>query len=102
MGARQPVRIQPHTRVDRWLASPQRVEVGTIGGEAGRYLGTFGNRTVAGDHDVHVPGGLFQPLSQHQLTLSGVYTEELRESLEQFQVALQDGDHALLHGLGRG
>ncbi len=62
MGARQPVCIRPQTRVDRFLSSPQRVDVGMIGGEAGRYLGTLGNGTVAGDQDVDVPGGLSQPV----------------------------------------
>src|SRR5262249_52776640 len=33
---------------------------------------------------------------------SGIDPEEFRESLKQFQVALQDGDHVFLHGLGRG
>src|SRR5206468_1888972 len=31
VGAGEPVRIRPQTRVDRFLASPQRVYVGTIG-----------------------------------------------------------------------
>jgi hypothetical protein len=44
--------------VDRVLSSPQRVDVGTIGGEAGRHLGTLGNGAVAGDHDIDVAGGL--------------------------------------------
>ena len=48
------------TRVDRFLSSPQRVDVGMIGGEAGRHLGTLGNGAVAGDHDIDVPGGLTQ------------------------------------------
>ena len=60
MRAGEPVRIQ--TRVDRFLSSPQRVDVGTIGGEAGRHLGTIGDGAVAGDHDVDVPGGLIQPV----------------------------------------
>ncbi len=58
MGAGQPVCIRPQTRVDRFLSSPQRVDVSMIGGEAGRYLGTVGKGTVAGDQDVDVPGGL--------------------------------------------
>jgi hypothetical protein len=36
------------------------------------------------------------------LTLSDIDTEEFRESLKQFQVALQDRDHVLLDGLGGG
>ena len=44
------------TRVDRFLSSPQRVDVGMIGGEAGRDLGTLGNGPVAGDQDIDVPG----------------------------------------------
>jgi RNA polymerase sigma-70 factor (sigma-E family) len=50
------------TRIDRFLSSPQRVEVGTIGGEAGRHLGTLGNGAVAGDQDIDLPGGLTQPV----------------------------------------
>jgi hypothetical protein len=69
-GAGEPVRIRPETRVDRFLSSPQRVDVGTIGGEAGRHLGTFGNGTVAGDHDVDVPGGLTEPVERR---LVGAY-----------------------------
>ena len=45
------------TRVDRFLASPQRVDVGVIGGEAGRHLGTLGNGPVAGDQDIDVAEG---------------------------------------------
>ena len=56
MEAGEPFRIR-QTRVDRFLSSPQRVDVGTIGGEAGRHLGTLGDRAVAGDHDIDVPGG---------------------------------------------
>ena len=55
-------RIRPQTRVDRFLSSPQRVDVGMIGGEAGRHLGTLGNSAVAGDQDIDVPGGLTQPV----------------------------------------
>jgi hypothetical protein len=50
------------TRVDRFLSSPQRVDVGMIGGEAGRDLGTLGNGSVAGDQDIDVPGSLTQPV----------------------------------------
>ncbi|MGZ6855075.1 MAG: hypothetical protein ACXVGC_13585 [Mycobacteriaceae bacterium] len=42
------------TRVDRFLSSPQRVDVRMIGGEAGRHLGTLGNGPVAGDQDFDV------------------------------------------------
>src|SRR5918994_2757645 len=52
--AGQPVR-RLHTRVDRLLSSAQRVDVGTIGGEAGRPPGTLGNGAVAGGPGVHVP-----------------------------------------------
>ena len=62
VGAGEPVRIRPQTRVDRFLSSPQSVDVGTISGEAGRYLATLGNGAMAGDHDIDVPGGLFQPV----------------------------------------
>src|ERR687892_1456621 len=62
VGGGQPVRIRPQTRVDRLLSSSQRVDVGTIGGEAGRHLGTLGNGAVAGDRDVDVPGGLTEPV----------------------------------------
>jgi hypothetical protein len=50
------------TRVDRFLSSPHCVDVGTVGGEAGRDLGTLGNGAVAGDHDIDVSGGLIQPV----------------------------------------
>jgi hypothetical protein len=62
MWAGEPVRIRPQTRVDRFLSSPQRVDVGMIGGEARRHLGTLGNGAVAGDQDIDVPGGLSQPV----------------------------------------
>ena len=54
--------MRPQTRVDRFLSSPQRVEVGMIGGEAGSHLGTLGNGAVAGDQDPGVPGCLTQPV----------------------------------------
>ena len=60
-------RASPHplqTRVDRFLSSPQRVDVGAIGGEAGRHLGTLGDGAVAGDHDIDVAGGLIQPVER--------------------------------------
>jgi hypothetical protein len=47
-------------RVDRLLSSPQRIDVGMIGGEAGRHFGTHGNSTMAGHQDVDVPGDLIQ------------------------------------------
>ena len=50
------------TRVDRFLSSPQRVDVGMIGSQAGRYLGTLGNGPVAGDQDIDVPGSVTQPV----------------------------------------
>lgn len=62
VGAGEPFGIRPQTRVDWFLSSPQRVDVGMIGGEARRHLGTLGNGTVAGDHDIDVPGGLSQPV----------------------------------------
>ena len=63
MGAGEPVLIQP--RVDRLLSSPQRVDVGTIGGETGRDLGALANGPVAGDHDIDMPGSLTQPVECH-------------------------------------
>ena len=54
--------MRPQTRVDRFLSSPQRVDVGMIGGEAGSHLGTLGNGAVAGDQDPGVPGCLTQPV----------------------------------------
>jgi hypothetical protein len=54
--------MRPETRVDRFLSSPQGVDVGMISGEAGRHLGTLGNGAVAGDQDPGVPGGLTQPV----------------------------------------
>ena len=50
------------TRVDRLLSSPQRVDVGMIGGQTGRHLGTLGHGPVAGDQDIDVPGSLTQPV----------------------------------------
>jgi len=61
-GARKPLRIGPQTRVDRILSPPQRIDVGAIGGDAGRHLGTFGDGAVAGNQDIDVPGGLSQPV----------------------------------------
>ena len=52
------------TRVDRFLSSPQRVDVGMIGGKAGRHLGTLGNGPVAGDQDIDAPGSLTQPVER--------------------------------------
>ena len=52
MRAGEPVLLQPG--VDRFRSSPQRVEVGTVGGQAGRHLGTLGDGAVAGDHDIDV------------------------------------------------
>ena len=49
VGSGEPVLTQ--TRVDRFLSSPQRVDVGMISGEAGSHLGTLGNGAVAGDQD---------------------------------------------------
>jgi hypothetical protein len=62
VGAAEPVRIRPQTRVDRFLSAPQRVDVGMISGQAGRHLGTLGNGAVARDQDIGVPGGLSQPV----------------------------------------
>ena len=50
------------TRVDRFLSSPQRVDVGMIGGQARPHLGTLGNGAVARDQDIDVPSGLTQPV----------------------------------------
>ena len=50
------------TRVDRVPSSPQLIDVGMIGGQAGRHLGTLGNGAVAGDDDIDVPGSLTQPV----------------------------------------
>ena len=61
-GAGEPVLFQ--TRVDRFLSSPQRVDVGMFGSEAGRHLGTLGNSAVAGDQDIDVPGGPTQPVER--------------------------------------
>jgi hypothetical protein len=46
VGTREPLRIRPQTGVDRILPSPQRIDVGTIAGHAGRHLGTFGDGAV--------------------------------------------------------
>src|SRR5262245_42742608 len=50
------------TRVDRFLSSPQRIDVGMIGGEAGHHLRTLSNDAAAADQDIDVPGGLTQPV----------------------------------------
>jgi hypothetical protein len=55
-------RIRPQTSVDRFLPSPQRVDVSMIRREAGRHLRTLGNGAVAGDQDIDVPGGLTPPV----------------------------------------
>ena len=52
------------TRVGRFLSLPQRVEVGVIGGQAGRHLGTLGNGAVTGDQDIDAPGSLTQPVER--------------------------------------
>ena len=52
------------TRVDRFLSSPQRVDIGMIGGQAGRHLGTLGNGAVTGDQDIDAPGSLTQPVER--------------------------------------
>ena len=70
VGAREPVRIRPQTRVDRFLSPPKHVDVGMIGGEACRDLGTLGNGAVAGDQGIDVPGGLSQPV---ECRLVGAY-----------------------------
>jgi hypothetical protein len=45
--AGEPVRIRPQTRVDRFLSSPRRVDVGMSGGEPGRHPWTLSNGAVA-------------------------------------------------------
>jgi hypothetical protein len=62
VGSREPLLIQPQTRVDRFLSSPPRVDVGMIGGEAGRHFGTFGDGPVAGDQEIDASGCLSQPV----------------------------------------
>ena len=52
------------TRVGRFLSSPQRVEVGMIGGQAGRYFGTLGDGAVTGDQDIDAPGRLTQSVER--------------------------------------
>jgi hypothetical protein len=44
--------MRSQTHVDRFLSVSQRVDVGVLGGEAGRHLGTLGDGAVAGAHDV--------------------------------------------------
>jgi len=58
--AGQPVLIK--ARVGRFLSLPQRVDIGMIGGQAGRHFGTLRNRPVAGDQYIDVPGSLTQPV----------------------------------------
>ena len=78
--AGEPVLTQ--TRVDRFLSSPQRVDVGMISGEAGSHLGTLGNGAVAGDQDIDVAGGLPQPaecrlIGAHLAGAAGINTHRL-------------------------
>ena len=63
MRACEPLRIF-QTRVGRFLSSPQRVDVGAIGGEAGGHLGTLGDCAVAGDGDIDLPGDLAEPVER--------------------------------------
>ena len=49
-------------RVDRFPSSAQRVDVGMIGGKAGRHFGTLSNGPMAGTQDIDVPGSLTQPV----------------------------------------
>jgi hypothetical protein len=58
-------RIRPRTRIDRFLSSPQRVDVGMIGAEAGVTSGPLGIGAVAGDKDIDVPSGVI-PAGQVQ------------------------------------
>jgi len=81
------------TRVDRFLSSPQSAYVGTIGGEAGRHLGTLGDAAVARDHDIHVPGGFVQPVEcrlvgAHLIGPAGV--EERDQDVGEHVVGEQD------------
>ncbi|MEU9313212.1 hypothetical protein [Streptomyces sp. NPDC048256] len=75
--------MRPQTRVDRFLSSPERVDVGMIGGEAGGHLGTFGNGAMAGDHDIDVTDGLTQPVERCLVGshLIGLVKVEERDSL---------------------
>ena len=60
VGGGEPLRLC-RTGVVRFLSAPERVDVGAIGGEAGRHLGTLGDSAVAGNHDVDAPSGFVQP-----------------------------------------
>ncbi len=56
--------MRRQTRVDRLGSSPQRIDVGAIGGEPGRQLATFANGAMAGDQDIDVRGGVSQPVER--------------------------------------
>jgi hypothetical protein len=43
------MRPGPQARIDRFFSSPQRLDVGAVGGEAGCHLGTFRDGAVAWD-----------------------------------------------------
>jgi hypothetical protein len=58
VGSGEPVLAQ--ACAGRILPAPQRVDVGAIGGEANRDIGTKGDGAVAGDQDIDVPGGSTQ------------------------------------------
>ena len=58
MGAEQPVGLRSQPRVDWFLSPLERLNVGMIGSEAGRDFRALGDGAVAGDHNLHVPGGL--------------------------------------------
>ncbi|HEY1776925.1 MAG TPA: hypothetical protein VGG41_12260 [Solirubrobacteraceae bacterium] len=54
------------------------------------------------DRAQHAPGNAHAMNQRHRRAAdSGIDPEEFHEALEQFQVAAQDGDLALRHGLGR-
>lgn len=52
-----------------------------IGGQAGRHLRTLGNSAMAGDHNIHFPGGLVELVERRVISahLIGLLTVEERD-----------------------
>ena len=72
------------TRVDRLLSSPQRVDVGMIGGKTGRHLGTLGNGPVAGASRGSTTCGKRQATTVQRLAAARrtVDTDRVRETID--------------------
>jgi hypothetical protein len=111
-----PIHIQ--TPVGRSLFSPQRVDVGTVGGEARRHLRSLANGAVARDHDLDAAGGDTQSVkrglvSAHLVVLARIQARdqdvgehvagEQDASVRQQEGGVADGVRLMLDDLtGRG